>query len=228
MRLPNCLGGHYTSRVSIHAPREGCDLRQVSLLVRRLLFQFTHPGRGATHLLVSQQAERVVSIHAPREGCDVHIWSNAIFNTSFNSRTPGGVRLAEANICSVITLFQFTHPGRGATKTDRAHYVIAPRFQFTHPGRGATAVSYYRYFAPSCFNSRTPGGVRLLLVRYVRCLLLVSIHAPREGCDSQSPTLGTLSLGVSIHAPREGCDLGGWSSQIDISVSIHAPREGCD
>ena len=34
------------------------------------------------------------------------------------------------------------------------------------------------------FNSRTPGGVRLCLLEGDRRPLGVSIHAPREGCDS--------------------------------------------
>ena len=57
----------------------------------------------------------------------------------------------------------------------------------------------------------------------------VSIHAPREGCDSLVRFIGAVNLSVSIHAPREGCDLVG---QLNIphesAVSIHAPREGCD
>ena len=35
----------------------------------------------------------------------------------------------------------------------------------------------------SCFNSRTPGGVRLICISHTPETLLVSIHAPREGCD---------------------------------------------
>ena len=78
--------------------------------------------------------------------------------------------------------FQFTHPGRGATRgnicliTPTNVSIHAPRegcdritlqmllqthmFQFTHPGRGATGGRY--------------GGVERVGV---------SIHAPREGCD---------------------------------------------
>ena len=58
------------NRVSIHAPREGCDTTGLSSHLQSFQFQFTHPGRGATivvDFLVSKQA---VSIHAPREGCD--------------------------------------------------------------------------------------------------------------------------------------------------------------
>ena len=80
--------------ISIHAPREGCDISRRSVAddkqnfnprtprgVRQLLsclqnslprrFQSTHPARGATSKvdLVFQQAK--ISIHAPREGCDL-------------------------------------------------------------------------------------------------------------------------------------------------------------
>ena len=55
-----------SSEVSIHAPREGCDL----------------PG------LVSRCKWRAVSIHAPREGCDSMFTATLGAILSFNSRTP--------------------------------------------------------------------------------------------------------------------------------------------
>ena len=40
-----------------------------------------------------------------------------------------------------------------------------------------------------------------------RARFLVSIHAPREGCDAEL-ILEQVGVGeVSIHAPREGCDI---------------------
>ena len=34
---------------------------------------------------------------------------------------------------------------------------------------------------------------------------------------------------ISIHAPREGCDLKRFDAiKWDTDISIHAPREGCD
>ena len=80
---------------------------------------------------------------------------------------------------------------------------------------------------------------------------MVSIHAPREGCDLRPHLKEATIQGVSIHAPREGCDGGEMVAQhrIDsfnsrtpggvrllltlrdvstMAVSIHAPREGCD
>ena len=37
--------------VSIHAPREGCDISCVESTPLLASFQFTHPGRGATTLV---------------------------------------------------------------------------------------------------------------------------------------------------------------------------------
>ena len=58
----------------------------------------------------------------------------------------------------------------------------------------------------SSFNSRTPGGVRLLLEKIRPISVVVSIHAPREGCDEGLRLKAYKPQGVSIHAPREGCD----------------------
>ena len=57
---------------------------------------------------------------------------------------------------------------------------------------------------------------------------MVSIHAPRVGCDSKYVTKQFRNV-VSIHAPRVGCDylLITKSGEVRI-VSIHAPRVGCD
>ena len=130
--------------VSIHAPREGCDLN-----------------------LTTIGAVKAVSIHAPREGCDLSPMCLTTLRRCFNSRTPGGVRLIYANILMLNYMFQFTHPGRGATDDgsggNQPHHSFNSRtpggvrqeqidrllgiieFQFTHPGRGAT--TWYRNFS---------------------------------------------------------------------------------
>ena len=101
-------------------------------------------------------------------------------------------------------------------------------FQSTHPARGAT------------FNLGHNFGL----------LYVISIHAPREGCD---PTAGRgrylrdnfnprtprgvrlaphagggAAIPISIHAPREGCDFAPRNDGGMWVISIHAPREGCD
>ena len=103
-------------------------------------------------------------------------------------------------------MFQFTHPGRGATAL-RSQVENLEEFQFTHPGRGATIIT----------TNLTWEGIK------------VSIHAPREGCDATISGIEALELRqVSIHAPREGCDHKLVHKRKRGDVSIHAPREGCD
>ena len=81
-------------RVSIHAPRAGCDCSgernpqplqsfnsrtpcgvRLMLSLRfgvKLMFQFTHPVRGATEIERILSEYDSVSIHAPRAGCDFY------------------------------------------------------------------------------------------------------------------------------------------------------------
>ena len=59
--------------ISIHAPREGCDFIIPPASLECMVFQSTHPVRGATaNLKTTQSSVTVISIHAPREGCDTH------------------------------------------------------------------------------------------------------------------------------------------------------------
>ena len=147
-------------RVSIHAPREGCDIRATRFRkagscfnsrtpggVRRAIprpgslhycpFQFTHPGRGAT-----AQAN-----------------SNYTRAVCFNSRTPGGVRPASHLSLSWVIMFQFTHPGRGATALGIKFYSRS-EVSIHAPREGCDEQAYRISSSFGSFNSRTPGGVR--------------------------------------------------------------------
>ena len=171
------------SMVSIHAPREGCDYTKLSDdRVKR--FQFTHPGRGATSVHTLQtsakrsfnsrtpggvrpyrtsslQKKPGVSIHAPREGCDLVPPRFMLSDETFQFTHPGrGATLLSSLVTLLDMQFQFTHPGRGATTCPYTNITDDPEFQFTHPGRGATALMAFHLFYK-----------------------VVSIHAPREGCD---------------------------------------------
>ena len=170
-------------------------------------------------------------------------------------------------------LFQPTYPVRGTTDyqlDDTPHYFIsthAPRegcdaraisrlvglraFQPTHPARGATRVHVLLVGGIRDFNPRTPRGVRLDALRGLLGSHLISIHAPREGCDEFLPYPFDSRGAISIHAPREGCDGRPFYHFRDLTnfnprtprgvrreailtigrcliISIHAPREGCD
>ena len=56
--------------ISIHAPREGGDVRKSQSLRPISSFQSTPPARGATGEVVGMARGKFISIHAPREGGD--------------------------------------------------------------------------------------------------------------------------------------------------------------
>ena len=194
-------------RVSIHAPREGCDQRRIASDGKEDTFQFTHPGRGATRYVPYVQDILPVSIHAPREGCDRSTASPSSQRSSFNSRTPGGVRRRMRYSAVFEILVSIHAPREGCDASFSLASAIAARFQFTHPGRGATSSQWIACDTSLSFNSRTPGGVRRRRRR----------SRGHTGWRFNSRTPGGVRLPgwkrldelerVSIHAPREGCDL---------------------
>ena len=101
--------------ISIHAPHAGCDCRFVASISRPVLFQSTHPMRGATPPPVPDRFRRTISIHAPHAGCDSILLSMASITPHFNPRTPCGVRRKPMKTCETLPVFQSTHPMRGAT-----------------------------------------------------------------------------------------------------------------
>ena len=127
------------ARVSIHAPREGCDSSTSPVSSYPSRFNSRTPGgvRRATrpeHHIISI----IVSIHAPREGCDVAMSYTIYPIKSFNSRTPGGVRLSASPFSyAIINSFNSRTPG-GVRHRELVATYLDVMFQFTHPGRGAT------------------------------------------------------------------------------------------
>ena len=90
--------------VSIHAPREGCDLQVLFRLNFSALFQFTHPGRGATFLCHTINYYGVFQFTHPGRGA-----------TCPNDKEFSALA------------FQFTHPGRGATVWCKVAYYGADK-----------------------------------------------------------------------------------------------------
>ena len=151
-----CLRAHY---VSIHAPREGCDLnfqfvksthsnfnprtprgvRRLSVPTKQQRQDFNPRTPRGVRLIVTEHAwkEGSISIHAPREGCD--LW-RALYRTDgsdFNPRTPRGVRPTP---CMKYLLPRYFNPRtpRGVRRPPSSKMVRTPVFQSTHPARGAT------------------------------------------------------------------------------------------
>ena len=133
-----CLRCPVCDEVSIHAPREGCDMRSPPVPTRSLCFNPRTP-RGV------RRTVSTLVIQLP---------------SSFNPRTPRGVRHTISTVKEVTNMFQSTHPARGATSgilptsipsshfnprtprgvRQRYGYDVQAmtQFQSTHPARGAT------------------------------------------------------------------------------------------
>ena len=137
------------------------------------------------------------------------------YNHNFNPRTPRGVRPGCLADGAHDSKFQSTHPARGATIAARnfANAIMisihAPRegcdpfmlsgyteedygFQSTHPARGATGYGNVLSVSRSGFQSTHPARGATALSAAVLLHPLISIHAPREGCDRRplTPYLG--------------------------------------
>ena len=78
------------------------------------------------------------------------------------------------------------------------------------------------------FYPRSPRGERLDVQTTLNRSDLISIHAPREGSDTENHCRYPVQRGISIHAPREGSDALPCRPWCRCPISIHAPREGSD
>ena len=157
----------------------------------RGVFQFTHPGRGATGKLGSLLRSSTVSIHAPREGCDVVSRRSSRKISSFNSRTPGGVRQLILHSVLYKAEVSIHAPREGCDTASCLTSKGSTEFQFTHPGRGATHTEGSSRPTSRCFNSRTPGGVRLgALPFHLPYFLFQFTHPGRGATKSKRPISG--------------------------------------
>ena len=101
------------------------------------LFQFTHPGKGATKFPTL----------------------NGTTNQSFNSRTLGRVRLHAS--CTTSRQRGFNSRTLGRVRPEPLiKNSPSLMFQFTHPGKGATIPIISPRTTTASFNSRTLGRVR--------------------------------------------------------------------
>ena len=115
VRLNVKISSGIVRKISTHTPHTGCDLKRSYVSRIFLLFQLTHPTRGATRrifffaLLLNgfqlthptrgatfpqrgPAQELRISTHTPHTGCDKQQSLKAKRKMNFNSHTPHGVR----------------------------------------------------------------------------------------------------------------------------------------
>ncbi len=112
-------------RVSIHAPRVGCDAYTDPSFKATTKFQFTHPVWGATssHIFITSLFHDV-SIHAPRVGCDP-VASHLCGADGVSIHAPRvGCDFDADPDSQAVKEFQFTHPVWGATGIGQLHLTL--------------------------------------------------------------------------------------------------------
>ena len=244
--------GAVLSSISIHAPLTGCDCRSNRLRFVHILFQSTHPSRGATQAEIIKFAYSDISIHAPLTGCDqVHNGTHGGF-PDFNPRTPHGVRRRSCPPPTMRITISIHAPLTGCDHCRQFCTVGTRRFQSTHPSRGATRWTKLHFRPAYNFNPRTPHGVRLVWLCWNSQGIPISIHAPLTGCDTKAqnpkrhltqfqsthPSRGATCMSTiaikqrpqfqSTHPSRGATLRISVQSQDILSISIHAPLTGCD
>ena len=158
-----------------------------------------------------------ISIHAPRVGCDFSRSGDGARPAYFNPRTPCGVRRALTALDTSMRWYFNPRTPCGVRLLMVSVRVVNVIFQSTHPVWGATVVLGSLLDPDSDFNPRTPCGVRLDSSIWVTEHEVISIHAPRVGCDRALRTRRARIAVISIHAPRVGCD-----TKISPPVPSHA------
>ena len=220
-RAPRPAGGNFN-------PRTPCGVRRRQHLHGggQLVFQSTHPLRGATPKEGLNELVILISIHAPLAGCDETVYVDLSTMHNFNPRTPCGVRRVRINRDDVDAIFQSTHPLRGAT-TYSERDALMQSISIHAPLAGCDISDTRRECKARNFNPRTPCGVRHLRVDN-------KVHDqhfnPRTPCGVRRLQSGggRPAPQISIHAPLAGCDLVVPPAFLALCISIHAPLAGCD
>ena len=121
----------------------------------------------------------------PRTPCGVRparprprgVWHN------FNPRTPCGVRQQNRFFRSTLWIISIHAPRAGCDLAQKHDGRFAVTFHSTHPVRGATHTRRCNSIVRIDFNPRTPCGVRRQVAAVFVVGDVISIHAPRAGCD---------------------------------------------
>ena len=217
------------SQISIHAPLAGCDRSNYLTNYSSIIFQSTHPLRGATTALFDRAnlTDRI-SIHAPLAGCDGDLEKSLrikeiSIHAPLAGRDDGPVELVDDpdNISIHAPL-----AGRDLFQPLALQDVVDISIHAPLAGRDAAGEADAG--GGGDFNPRAPCGARPYAATYLNQRRWISIHAPLAGRDAAAPSSPASRL-ISIHAPLAGRDVGhAIGIQAARIISIHAPLAGRD
>ena len=176
------------------------------VLTKTAEFQSTHPARGATTRTSTAQANvRFQSTH-PARGATAHKRDHARRILYFNPRTPRGVRLTLPTARAPQNTISIHAPREGCDQD--IHPLLRDMYISIHaPREGCDEVQPWMFGHPVQFQSTHPArGATSGLCVYIPLRLFQSTH-PARGA-TRAALAGHPHADISIHAPREGCDSG--------------------
>ena len=165
-------------------PRTPCGVRQSSASNGKesTRFQSTHSLRSATCQAYGLPLYDEVSIHALLAECDRRILSCRFRFPGFNPRTPCGVRPSVSSVHRTALMFQSTHSLRSATCSHCSGlFPVDVSIHALLAECDKQSMTTQRF--STCFNPRTPCGVRPFFVHRYYLTPAVSIHALLAECD---------------------------------------------
>ena len=169
----------------------------------------------------------LISIHAPRMGCDAVSTKASSASITFQSTHPvwGATLFGYAVIvCERISIHA---PRMGCDPFQTVSKIPLQHFNPRTPYGVRLALLCLMWWGRN-FNPRTPYGVRLIVNIYRAKIDLISIHAPRMGCDLHELYFVIFLQGFQSTHPVWGATEIQIQFDDSIIISIHAPRMGCD
>ena len=134
----SAFSGWCSNDISIHAPREGGDLRSLQISNKQLNFNPRPPRGGRLLAVLRIGVVHRISIHAPREGGDLQVVQHGIVRLGISIHAPregGDGGLLATPYTRTISIHA---PREGGDRALAAHPRSLSLFQSTPPARGAT------------------------------------------------------------------------------------------
>jgi len=164
----------------------GSDVGWTAGKARRIIFQSTLPGWGATLRGVRLEARLGISIHAPRMGSDLLVVSS-ISSQQFQSTLPGWGATGAMGVERRHERISIHAPRMGSDSAGRWVDITTIPFQSTLPGWGATHEATMYPLDSTAFQSTLPGWGATIAPAGLPHPCEISIHAPRMGSDGPMP-----------------------------------------
>ena len=161
----------------------------------------------------------------PRTPCGVRLpgWRHAAVYGYFNPRTPCGVRPKEGPGGPSFILFQSTHPVWGATTRCARICASRPNFNPRTPC-GVRHILPSFHPLPWLFQSTHPVWGATTAAAEQLPVLLISIHAPRVGCDKVMRRLSDIDTNFN---PRTPCGVRLVLQLCQCLIKYFNPRTPC-